>query len=90
MILNVYSSIYRFKKGLVVLGVLDAVQNSSSEMRDAFVHTASPLDATTVEGIFVVPKWSELGSNLYQDEKRIFTYWCDFLQDAEGEIFVFL
>ena len=90
MILNVYSSIYRFKKGLVVLGVLDAVQSSSSEMRDAFVHTASPLDATTVEGIFVVPKWSELGSNLYQDEKRIFTYWRDFLQDAEGEIFVFV
>ena len=74
MILNVYSSIFRFKNGLVVLGVLDAVQSSSSEMHDAFVHTASPLDATTVEGIFVVPKWSEFGSNLYQDEKHIFTY----------------
>jgi len=60
------------------------MKSSSAQMRDAFVYTPNPLDATTIEGTFIVATWSPFGSNQNQVEKRILTYWRDFLQDAEG------
>jgi len=74
---------HRFKKGLRSLGVLEAIESNACVMNEAFVYSASPLDATAVDSIFEI-SWSPQGSNRYKNEKRTVNYWRDYLQVLDG------
>jgi hypothetical protein len=79
-----YNTIFdRFKMGLSMLGVMDAIEKKPDVMRELFVYSLRPLDATTFENLFSI-QWSEPGSNRNQAEKRTFTHFRDLLQDLEG------
>jgi hypothetical protein len=74
---------YRMKTGLATLGVLQAIINKPDVLEEAFVYSAIPLDATSVDNLFSV-SFSEKGGNKYTLEKKAHSHWLDFLQDAEG------
>jgi len=77
-------SLIRFMEGLKTLGVLDCMVQHPDSMKRAFVHSSQKLDATIVEGVFVIPPLSEMGSNRYRMEKTTIAFWRDYLQDLEG------
>lgn len=66
-----------------MLGVMDAIDKKPDVMRELFVYSLRPLDATTFENLFSI-QWSEPGSNRNQAEKRTLTHFRDLLQDLEG------
>jgi hypothetical protein len=70
--------------GLATRRVKEAITSNESVMRDLFVFSAAPLDATTVDNLFVITGWSPVGSNRFKDQKRTQTHWRDYLQDLEG------
>ena len=71
-------------KGLGILGVKEEMERNETAMRDAFVFSATPLDATILDNLMTVSVWSPSGSNRHKREKRTQTHWRDFLQDLEG------
>jgi hypothetical protein len=75
--------LHRWKGGLETLGVLQAIVKNPDVLEEAFVYSAKPLDATSVDNLFSV-SFSEKGGNKYTLEKKAHSHWLDFLQDAEG------
>ena len=69
------------------MGVLHEIERDPDTMRNAFVWTRQVLDATAVEDLFTV-QWSTPGSNHHRSELTTQTFFRDFLQDAEGMLFV--
>lgn len=53
-------------------------------MREAFVYSPIKLDATIIENLLPILKWSEAGSNQFNNERRAQTHWRDYLQDLDG------
>lgn len=49
---------FRFKTGLQTLDVLKELRQLPEVMRECFVFSEKPLDATTIEQLFLV-EWSE-------------------------------
>jgi len=64
--------------------VLQAIVDKPDVLEEAFVYSARPLDATSVDNLFSV-SFSEKGGNKYTLEKKAHCHWLDFLQDAEGD-----
>ena len=65
--------------------VLKAMKLNPTAMQEAFVDSRAPLDAATVENVFLKINWSLPESNRFKAEKRIITYWRDFLQDCNSK-----
>lgn len=75
----------RLEKGLATLNVLKEMRRNTVAMREAFVHTHAPLDATSVENLFANVRWSASGSDRYKREARAMSHWLNYLQELEGK-----
>ena len=84
---RVQASLERFKAGLCVLGVLDAMCLHSEQFKNVFCHSAVTLDAEKFGALFCV-KRSEEGSNQFRIESLVLSHWSDFLQDIEENVIV--
>ena len=66
-------------------GVLATIKENPDVWLDAFLYSDKTPSASQMEELFNVI-WSPEGSTRLTQERRIFTYWRDFLQDVEGII----
>ena len=78
---RVQASLERFKAGLGVLGVFDAM----CMHREQFCYSNTDFSADTFGSIFSIMR-SEKGSNKCALEGLVLSHWNDFLQDVEEEV----
>ena len=75
-----------FKKGLQILGVLDAMQRHPQQFRDVFTNeNVNQLDAQCVDLLFTV-HFAEMGSNARPKQELAVILWRDYLQDCESKV----
>ncbi|XP_033987995.1 uncharacterized protein LOC117483755 [Trematomus bernacchii] len=74
----------RFKEGLKVLGVLDAIQMHPESFRPLMCHEPSALTADVMDHLFHI-LLSEVGSNKRRTEEVVVPFWRDYLQDVEDQ-----
>lgn len=75
----------RFEGGMETLGLLTAVRKNKNAFQDVFVYKPNDaLDAIMIENMFTVTWTGDDASNRRVEERRILSYWSDFLQDLGG------
>ncbi|XP_034002246.1 G2/M phase-specific E3 ubiquitin-protein ligase-like isoform X3 [Trematomus bernacchii] len=74
----------RFKEGLKVLGVLDAIKMHPESFRPLMCHEPSALTADVMDHLFHI-LLSEVGSNKRRTEEVVVPFWRDYLQDVEDQ-----
>lgn len=77
-----------FKECLRTLGVLEKIQEFQFQFFQCFSHVDKPLTVEIVNATFRA-RLCERGSNHYAAQQRAVVYWRDFLQDCEGECFLY-
>ena len=82
---RVQASLERFKAGLGVLGVFDAMCMHREQFKDVFCYSRTDFSADTFGSIFSIMR-SEKGSNKCALEGLVLSHWNDFLQDVEEEV----
>jgi hypothetical protein len=82
---RVQASLERFKAGLSVLRVLDAMCMHYEQFRDVFCYSSCTFSADTFGSLFSILR-SEEGSNKYAIEGLVLSHWNDFLQDIEEQL----
>ena len=79
-------SLERFKEGLSVLGVLQAITENPDSFRSVFFFSPQILNCDSFSSLFIIFR-NENGSNKYQKESLVLSYWNEYLQDIDnGEI----
>ena len=81
---NIVNNCYRFKDGLSVLGLLEAVKQHPTLFKPLLCFTPEALTADIVANLFQ-PTMSEPGSNRRTSENVIYSFWLDYLKDSEGD-----
>jgi hypothetical protein len=67
------------------LGLLTAVRKNKNTFQDIFLYKPNDaLDAIMIENMFTVTWTGDDASNRRVQERRILSYWSDFLQDLGG------
>ncbi|XP_054476984.1 G2/M phase-specific E3 ubiquitin-protein ligase-like [Anoplopoma fimbria] len=74
----------RFKEGLKVLGVLDAIRMHPESFRPLMCHEPTALTADLMDHLFHI-RLSEVGSNKRRTEELVVPFWRDYLQDVEEQ-----
>ncbi|KAI4811885.1 hypothetical protein KUCAC02_014756 [Chaenocephalus aceratus] len=74
----------RFKEGLKVLGVLDAIKMHPESVRPLMCHEPSTLTAGVMDHRFHI-LLSEVGSYRRRTEEVVVPFWRDYLQDVEDQ-----
>ncbi|XP_033990023.1 G2/M phase-specific E3 ubiquitin-protein ligase-like [Trematomus bernacchii] len=74
----------RFKEGLKVLGILDAIKMHPESFRPLMCHEPSALTADVMDHLFHI-LLSEVGSNKIRTEEVVVPFWRDYLQDVEDQ-----
>ena len=82
---RVQASLERFKAGLGVLGVFDAMCMHREQFKDVFRYSSNDFSADTFGSIFSILR-SEEGSNKCALEGLVLSHWNDFLQDVEEKV----
>ena len=82
---RVQASLERFKAGLSVLGVFDAMCMHYSQFKSIFCHSSTDFSADTFGSIFSILR-SEEGSNKFSLDGLVLSHWDDFLQDVEEKV----
>ena len=75
-------SLERFKEGLSVLGVLQSITENPEAFRPVFCFSPQIIDCDLFSLLFIIIR-SEKGSNVYQKESLVLSYWSDYLQDID-------
>ena len=73
----------RFKEGLSVMGVLEAVTQHPCLFKPLLCHSLDLLTPDVVADLFQ-PKMSEPGSNRRSLENLVYSFWLDYLKDIGG------
>lgn len=79
---RVHSALERFKTGLSVLGVLEAMAAHYERFKEVFCFSVLSLNADLFGCLFTI-QYSEEGSNNRGVESVVLSHWNDFLQDVE-------
>lgn len=82
---RVQASLERFKAGLGVLGVFDAMCMHYEQFKNVFCYSSTDFSADTFSSIFSISR-SEEGSNKCALEGLVLSHWNDFLQDVEEKV----
>ena len=73
------------KKGLEILGVLEAIQANPEQFQEVFTKESfHPLDAETMDAVFAI-NYAEQSSNQRASQELTIVHWRDYLQDCESE-----
>lgn len=73
----------RFREGLKTLGLMEAVIQHPEAFRSTFCFEPKKLCSTDMTKLFKICR-SERGSNRFNRETEIVSFWYDFLGDVEG------
>ena len=79
---RVNCSLERFKEGLTVLGVLRSIIENPDAFRPVFCFSPQTLNCDSFTSLFIIFR-SDKGSNKYQKESQVLSYWNDYLQDID-------
>jgi hypothetical protein len=82
---RVQASLERFKAGLGVLCVFDAMCMHYEQFKNVFCYSSTDFSADTFGSIFTILR-SEEGSNKCALEGLVLSHWNDFLQDVEEKV----
>ena len=71
-----------FKKGLDSFGILKSMTENPSAFKPEMCYTAQIITGDIMESLFIINQ-SEVGSNKYELENRLLSFWQDLLVDIE-------
>jgi len=78
------TTVFRFCKGLSILGVHRAIKEHPEVWREVFVVGDRPIRANEVESLYSDIRRSATGSNKFTTEGKIIGWFKDFLLEVEG------
>ena len=69
------------------MGLKQLIQEYPEQFEEVFCNDKR-VTADAVEAVFQNVKYAEKGSNRRKREEIAMTYWCDYLMDLEGLMFI--